>query len=105
MCKAMKNQSERCLIMLNDGYEQTLKTEKKALFQKYLNLMNRKVKTTDEEMKDEEIMNSKQIIRLYRCCHTTTKYRIEEIKPGPLQQSDLNSNVSKHFTPNALWPR
>ncbi|XP_077300756.1 villin like protein quail isoform X2 [Arctopsyche grandis] len=87
-----KGQIERPIVFLNDGYEQTLRNDKKLLFQKYLNLQHRHVKTTEEEVNGKEKGESKHSIRLYKCWHTATKYRIEEIKPGPLLQSDLNSN-------------
>lgn len=93
-----KGQPERPIVFLNDGYEQTLRSDKKVLFQKYLNLQDRRVKTTEEEVNGKEKPDSKHSsIRLYKCWHTATKYRIEEIKPGPLFQSDMNSNVLIFF--------
>lgn len=91
-----KGQPERQIIFLNDGYEQTLRSDKKEMFQKYLDLSERIVKTNDEEVSNGQIKDgpeAKHTIRLYKCWHTATKYRIEEMKPGPILQSDIHSNV------------
>lgn len=79
---------------MDDGYEQTLSNHEKAELDKYLPLDKRAISKLDESGSDEEIEKQKTIIRLYRCSDNNGKYRVAEVKLNPLQQTDLDSEVS-----------
>ncbi|XP_022911438.2 advillin isoform X2 [Onthophagus taurus] len=80
------------LVFVDDGYEQSLQNEQKSEFQKYLPLNQRHVLPSDPE-KDEVVEKQfKNNIKLYKCSDNNGKYRVTEIKSGPLLQSDLDSD-------------
>lgn len=81
------------LIFVDDGYEKTLPAESQKDFNKYLPLEKRIILP--------EIQNGvgngnfhESVVKLYKCSENNGKYRVVEIKNGPLQQSDLSSDVS-----------
>lgn len=77
---------------MDDGYEQTLSDNDKNEFNKYLPLGKRSVFQSTEE----EVEKHKSVIRLYKCSDNNGKYRVAEVKISPLEQSDLNSDVSEN---------
>lgn len=79
---------------MDDGYEQTLNDFEKAELNKYLPLEKRTTSQFEDAGDEEEIEKQKTTIRLYRCTDNNGKYRVAEVKLNPLDQIDLNSNVS-----------
>lgn len=82
------------VIFVDDGYEQGLLLDEKANFEKYLPLSQRHV--MPPEMAGDDVEAEKQFranIKLYQCSDNSGKYRVTEIKSGPLKQSDLDSDV------------
>lgn len=78
-------------MFVDDGYEQTLPDNDKKELNKYLPLGKRSV----FQAADEEAEKGKSVIRLYRCSDNNGKYRVAEVKLSPLDQADLNSDVSE----------
>lgn len=81
------------LVFVDDGYEQTLSDELKAPFQKHLPLSKRHVLPGETEEGDANGKCHRNSIKLYRCAETGGKYRVTELKSGPLMQSDLDPKV------------
>lgn len=80
------------LVFVDDGYEQTLSDNYKKELDKYLPLGKRSVFQSTEDETDK----NKSVIRLYKCSDNNGKYRVAEVKLSPLDQSDLESDVSKN---------
>lgn len=90
----MKEENEISnLFFLDDGYEKTLTEDKLKEFNKYLPLEKRMI-LPDMQNGDENGNFHESVIKLYKCSENNGKYRVVEIKNGPLQQSNLNSDVS-----------
>lgn len=81
------------LIFVDDGYEKTLPEENQKEMNKYLPLEKRII-LPDIQNGVENGNFHESIIKLYKCSENNGKYRVVEIKCGPLQQNDLNSDVS-----------
>lgn len=89
----MKEENEISnLIFLDDGYEKTLSEDKLKEFNKYLPLERRMI-LPEKQNGDENGNFQESVIKLYKCSENNGKYRVVEIKNGPLQQNDLNSDV------------
>lgn len=74
------------MVIVDDGYEQSLSETKKKSWNEYLSLSHRVVHPSDDTC-----MVAAPTFRLYKCgCHNG-KYRIEEIKSSVLHQRDLSS--------------
>lgn len=84
------------ITFVDDGYEKTLPEEDKNEFNKYLPLEKRVVYPPNHGASDDEndIYNQTNL-RLYHCSDNSGKYRVSEIKSGPIKQADLNSDVIK----------
>lgn len=83
------------IIFVDDGYEQTLSDSEKKEFNKFLPLNKRMVMPPDYGGDDEEVEKQHRAgIRLYRCSDNSGKYRVTEVKSGPITQGDLNSDVT-----------
>lgn len=81
------------IIFVDDGYEKTMPEDKKQEFNKYLSLEKRMI-LPDQQNGDENGNFHETVLKLYKCSESNGKYRVVEIKNGPLLQSDLNSDVS-----------
>ncbi|XP_057656314.1 villin-like protein quail [Diorhabda carinulata] len=84
--------TEKCkttsLVFVDDGYEKTLKNHVKMEFDKYLPLEKRSVLPENREIRRK----NPPAIKLYKCVETNAKYRVSEIKIGPINQQDLDCN-------------
>lgn len=81
------------IIFVDDGYEKTLSDDKQKEFNKYLPLEKRMI-LPNTQNGDENGNFQESVIKLYKCSENNAKYRVVEIKNGPLLQNDLNSDVS-----------
>lgn len=81
------------IIFVDDGYEKTMQEDEKQEFNKYLPLEKRMI-LPDKQNSEENANVHEPVLKLYKCSESNGKYRVVEIKNGPLQQSDLNSDVS-----------
>lgn len=92
ICQEVK---EECAVpnvtFVDDGYEKTLAENAKKAFNIHLPLEKRIV-LPENGLDGETLANGP--IKLYRCTEITGKYRVTEIKSGPLLQTDLNSDVN-----------
>lgn len=84
----------RNIIFVDDGYEQGLHRDEKQDFENYLQLNRRHVMPPEMAGDDTEVEKQfRANLKLYQCQDNDGKYRVTEIKTGPLKQSDLNRNV------------
>lgn len=79
------------IVFVDDGYEKTVDIEIQKQFSKYLPLEKRVV-LPEDTCENGEAGNQKAILKLYKCSENNGKYRVAEIKTGPLCQSDLSSD-------------
>ncbi|KAI4464752.1 villin [Holotrichia oblita] len=80
------------IVFVDDGYEQSIQTEDKTEFQKYLPLNQRHVLPSEQIDDETAEKQHRSDIRLYRCSDNSGKYRVTELKSGPLMQSDLDGD-------------
>ncbi|KAF7268409.1 hypothetical protein GWI33_018470 [Rhynchophorus ferrugineus] len=78
------------IIFVDDGYEKTTDGNIQKQFGKYLPLEKRIVLPESGNDKEETDAN-RGCLRLYKCSDNNGKYRVAEIKSGPLIQADLTS--------------
>lgn len=78
------------LVVVNDGYEQSLNESRKADWSIYLPLSNRRVKPLGKVIENQ----TPSLLKLYQCGFVGGKYRIEEKKSSLVDQSDLNDKNS-----------
>lgn len=78
------------LVVVNDGYEQSLNDCRKADWSIYLPLTNRRVKPLGKCIAKQNV----SILKLYQCGFVGGKYRIEEKKSSAVDQSDINDKNS-----------
>lgn len=81
------------ISIVDDGYEQSMKEIKKIEWNKYLNLSQRFVHPI--EMNGSLISDVQ--LKLFKCCYSNSKYRIEEIKTNSLEQNDLTDSDSAYI--------
>lgn len=81
-CKQMPE-----MVVVDDGYEQSMSETKKKSWNEYLPLAQRIVHPSDEQPSVPV-----PTFRLYKCGFHNGKYRIEEIKSSILHQRDLSSS-------------
>lgn len=81
-CKQMPE-----MVIVDDGYEQSMHETKKKSWNEYLCLSQRIVHPSDEIATVPV-----PTFRLYRCGFHNGKYRIEEIKSSILHQRDLSNS-------------
>lgn len=81
------------IIFVDDGYEKTMSEDRKQELNSYLPLEKRMI-LPDKQSGDENGNFHEHVLKLYKCSESNGKYRVVEIQNGPLQQSDLNSDVS-----------
>lgn len=84
----------RSIIFVDDGYEKTLAVEDIQGLDMYLPLNKRIVKPASIDLEDDlaEGEPRRSQLKLYHCSEASGKYRVTEVKSGPLKQSDLNSD-------------
>lgn len=82
-----KNNNGR-IIIVDDGYEQTLLEEDRQLFASILDPSTRVVKP-DRLYR----VNMPSPVKLYRCSEQSGKYKVAELKSGPILRSDLTSEA------------
>lgn len=88
---------------MDDGYEQTLSDGEKKEFNRFLPLNKRMVMPPDYGGDDDDKEKQHRTgLKLYRCSDNSGKYRVTEVKSGPIVQSDLNSDVRKKLPPPTL---
>lgn len=88
------------ITFVDDGYEKTMTEDRKEEFNNYLSLEKRMV-LPEKQSGDENGNFHESVLKLYKCSESNGKYRVVELKSGPLQQADLNSDVSiLHMTDN-----
>ncbi|XP_025829482.1 advillin isoform X2 [Agrilus planipennis] len=81
------------IVFVDDGYEQTLDEKVKGDFNKHLPLSKRTVQPHEPaECKDKDKTHAKHPLRTYKCTDNNGRYRVAEVKTGPLNQSDLDTN-------------
>ncbi|KAL1494852.1 hypothetical protein ABEB36_010371 [Hypothenemus hampei] len=79
------------IVFIDDGYEKTINPDIQKQFSTYLPLEKRVV-LPDNEAEHGEIPNSRNSLRLYKCSENNGKYRVAEVKGGPLYCTDLCSD-------------
>ncbi|XP_066138784.1 villin-1 isoform X3 [Euwallacea fornicatus] len=79
------------IVFVDDGYEKTIDADVQKEFNKYLPLEKRIV-MPDNINENELISPSKNSLRLYKCSENNGKYRVAEVKNGPLCCTDLCSD-------------
>lgn len=81
------------LVVINDGYEQSLNESRKADWSVYLPLINRRVKPLGKFIENHAASS----LKLYQCGFIGGKYRIEEKKLTFFDQNDLNDKNSAYI--------
>lgn len=83
------------IVFVDDGREKSLPACEQTVFNEYLNLSERMVKSAEEAGSDdaEEEANRSELT-LYQCSDEDGTYKVIEIKSGPLEKGDLKSEVS-----------
>jgi villin 1/advillin len=82
-------------VFVDDGKEKSLPVCEQTVFNAHLKLSDRKVKSAEEAGSDdaeEEVIRG--ALTLYHCSDEDGTYKVTEVKSGPLEQSDLKSEVS-----------
>lgn len=90
------------LVVINDGYEQSLNEARKIDWSLYLPLSNRRVKPIG---RSTETIDAPPL-KLYKCGFIGGKYRIEEKKSSILSQDDLNDKKGAFIVDcgkNGVW--
>lgn len=83
------------IVFVDDGKEKSMPVCERTVFNAYLNLSDRTVKSAEEAGSDEvdEGVN-RAALTLYQCSDEEGTYKVTEIKSGPLEPGDLKSEVS-----------
>ncbi|XP_032678002.1 villin-1 isoform X1 [Odontomachus brunneus] len=80
------NNVDQRVVVVEDGYEQTLPSNDRELFSSVLEPSARVV-APDRQHR----VNPPSPIKLYRCSEQSGKYKVAELKSGPVLRSDLTS--------------
>lgn len=93
VAQQMKQEFESStVILVEDGKEQSLPKIEKEIFNKLLSINHKKVKNYKEaSVNNNKIRTS---IKLYRCVDEGGTLKVTEVKTGPIDQSDLDSQNS-----------
>lgn len=75
------------IVIVDDGYEQTLSSNDKNLFDKFLDPNERSVLPQPPRK-----IYQPSPIKLYKCSEQSGKYKVAELKSGPIFRNDLISN-------------
>lgn len=82
------------IVFVDDGKENSLPVCERTVFNAHLSLSNRKVKSAEEAGADEVQEEVDQgALTLYHCSDEDGTYKVTEVKSGPLEQTDLTSEV------------
>lgn len=82
-------------MFVDDGREKSLPTCERTVFNEYLKLSSRTVKSAEEGGSDDAKEEANRMeLTLYQCSDEDGTYKVIEIKSGPLEQGDLKSEVS-----------
>ena len=85
--EARKENNNARIVVVEDGYEQTLGKEDKKLFESFLDPAHRAVLP---EVGRHEFPPSP--VKLYKCSEQSGKYKVAELKSGPIFRGDLTSS-------------
>ncbi|XP_074109961.1 villin like protein quail [Cotesia typhae] len=80
---------DKKIIFVDDGYEQTLPDEEKKLFS---SILDYKLRSVIPYNKSKIINIPAPVIKLYKCSEKSGKYKVVELKSGPIFRSDLISS-------------
>lgn len=82
-------------VFVDDGREKSLPTCERTVFNEYLKLSSRTVKSAEEGGSDDAKEEANRMeLTLYQCSDEDGTYKVIEIKSGPLEQGDLKSEDS-----------
>lgn len=83
------------VVVVEDGHERDdLSQAEKVVFENYLPLAQKHVAPASEAPDDlTQELSQRSKIKLYRCSEEDATLKVTEVKDGPLEQKDLNSNV------------
>lgn len=87
LLESRKENNNGRVVVVEDGYEQTLPEDDKQLFSSVLDPSMRIV-APDRQHR----INPPSSIKLYKCSEQSGKYKVAELKSGPILCSDLTSN-------------
>ncbi|XP_034943349.1 villin-1 isoform X2 [Chelonus insularis] len=87
LLEVRKDNNNIRIVIVDDGYEQTLKSDDKKLFDSILDPRSRSVIPQQHER-----VHIPTPIKLYRCSEQSGKYKVAEIKSGPIFRDDLTSS-------------
>ena len=83
------------IVFVDDGREKSLPACERTVFNEYLKLSDRMVKSAEEAGSDDEQDGANRLdLTLYQCSDEDGTYKVTEIKSGQLVQGDLKSEVS-----------
>ena len=74
------------VVIIDDGYEQSMENVKKSEWNTYLNLNERFVQPTLLTVQPQV-----ELVKLYKCGYANSKYRVEEMKIIGLEQVDISN--------------
>ncbi|KAG7207595.1 hypothetical protein KM043_009218 [Ampulex compressa] len=86
--EARKENNNGRVVMVEDGYEQTLPIEDRKLLDSVLDPLTRMV-SPDRPHR----ISVPSPVKLYRCSEQSGKYKVAELKSGPILRSDLTSDA------------
>lgn len=82
-------------VFVDDGREKSLPVCERTVFNEYLKLSDRTVKSAEEAGSDDAQEEANRAeLTLYQCSDEDGTYKVIEIKSGPLEQGDLKSEDS-----------
>lgn len=88
------------IVFVDDGKENSLPVCERTVFNAHLGLSNRKTKSAEEAgADDEQEVVNRAALTLYHCSDEDGTYKVTEVKSGPLEQSDLRSEVGPYLDP------
>jgi hypothetical protein len=88
------------IVFVDDGKESLLPVCERTVFNAHLSLSKRTVKSADEvDADDVQEEANRAALTLYHCSDEDGTYKVTEVKSGPLEQSDLRSEVSPYLEP------
>ncbi|XP_011298265.1 villin-like protein quail [Fopius arisanus] len=76
------------VVIVEDGYEQTLRGDEKRIFDSILDPRERSVLPQPPRK-----ISQPSPIKLYKCCEQSGKYKVAELKAGPIFRGDLISSA------------
>ncbi|XP_036143046.1 villin-1 [Monomorium pharaonis] len=88
LLESRKENNNGRVVVVEDGYEQTLPVDDKELFSSVLNPSARIV-APDRQHR----VNPPSPIKLYKCSEQSGKYKVAELKSGPVLRGDLTSGA------------